>query len=375
MADLPSEILLHHVFLKLPVKSLSRCKCVCKAWNCVIRDPEFVKMHLLNQNHEKLLIATCTIKGSSHRHFYSVDYGASHRTVKLNLNFPAEARSTEILGSSNGLLCVGVGYRKRRSSSRKDDDLLIWNPSTGDSKLIPETDLHLPYSGSFLVGFAYDTSINDGKIVRVTNFNFKIPGQPITSQVDIYSIKSNSWNTIKYDAPFSLVGVRTCGRGYAVNGSIYWQVYYQSNFQILGFNLRDSKFRHLQLPCDFEPCDNTYLKELGGTFFILQNYFADRPVVWTMKEDQNEEWIKLIDVDVYFLNFEVSPFLTPVCLMRNGKIFMSSSKPIKKYVLHGGRRNKKEDFSIHQITRRYSIYNAEAYVESLVSPSKITQGD
>lgn len=228
MADLPTEIMVHHIFLKLSVTSLLPCNYVCKAWNRLLRDPEFIRMYL-NHPHEKLFIETSTIKGSSHRHFHSVDYEASDSTgradaVLLNLNFPAEVLSTQIVGSSNGLICMAVRYRKRIYRARRAEDVLIWNPLTGDSKLIPAMNLKLHPSQNYnygLVGFSYDSSINEGKIVHVTSSGYIIPtGQP-TARVIIYSIKTNSWNTIGCNAPFKLHETRAVARGHAVNGWIY----------------------------------------------------------------------------------------------------------------------------------------------------------
>ena len=42
---LPLEII-ENILLKLPIKSLIRCKSVCKGWFSLIFDPYFVKTHL-----------------------------------------------------------------------------------------------------------------------------------------------------------------------------------------------------------------------------------------------------------------------------------------------------------------------------------------
>ncbi|KAM7463016.1 hypothetical protein LguiA_031137 [Lonicera macranthoides] len=87
MADLPTEILVHHIFFKLSVISLLRCNYVCKVWNRLLRGPKFIRMYL-NHPHEKLFIVTSTIKDSYHHHFHYVDYeaseGPSDRTFAQN---------------------------------------------------------------------------------------------------------------------------------------------------------------------------------------------------------------------------------------------------------------------------------------------------
>ncbi|OMO64033.1 hypothetical protein CCACVL1_22095 [Corchorus capsularis] len=44
-ADLPSTLLME-IFLKIPIMSLGKCRCVCKTWFYIISNPEFAKLHL-----------------------------------------------------------------------------------------------------------------------------------------------------------------------------------------------------------------------------------------------------------------------------------------------------------------------------------------
>ncbi|KAK7276796.1 hypothetical protein RIF29_17942 [Crotalaria pallida] len=43
-ADLPC-VITTSIMLRLPIKSLLICKCVCKSWNTLISDPRFAKLH------------------------------------------------------------------------------------------------------------------------------------------------------------------------------------------------------------------------------------------------------------------------------------------------------------------------------------------
>ncbi|KAM7470347.1 hypothetical protein LguiA_008530 [Lonicera macranthoides] len=368
--DLPTEILSHHLLLKLPVVSLLQCKRVCKAWNTIVGDSEFIKRHLLhNQHNKKLLIKTSTISGDFHRHFYSVDSkgGGAANAEKLNLKFLAEdikVYTMDIWGSSNGLLCVAVTYRKRK---RYHENLLIWNPSTGDYKLIPKDTFHSYcfYSSFFFKGFAYDTFINDSTIVYVTEFNsFVANARATVSRFHIYSIKRNSW--IVKDTPVGLHGDH--GGGCAVNGSIYWLVSFlrrvplvaneNSHASIFAFEIKEDKFRKLQLPNDksFDPTINVHLTGVLGerTLGIFQfNSPDNKLVMWSMEE--NDEWSNPMIINVSVLIYGVvTEFMWPVCYIRNGKLLLllrNSDHPKNKMlVLYDANRNKKEEFSIRGIS-------------------------
>ena len=48
-----NEDLLVSIFIRLPVKSLLRFKCVCKSWYSLINSPIFIGLHLNNKDSQK----------------------------------------------------------------------------------------------------------------------------------------------------------------------------------------------------------------------------------------------------------------------------------------------------------------------------------
>ncbi|AES98950.1 putative F-box domain-containing protein [Medicago truncatula] len=56
-ADLPFPIATD-ILLRLPIKSVIICKCVCRTWNTVISDPHFAKVHF-ERSPYGFLILTC----------------------------------------------------------------------------------------------------------------------------------------------------------------------------------------------------------------------------------------------------------------------------------------------------------------------------
>ncbi|KAM7467043.1 hypothetical protein LguiB_014605 [Lonicera macranthoides] len=396
MATLPIEIFSHHIFLKLSVKSLLRFKCVCRAWNHILRDPKFARMHLnhaIQYQSHKLLLNTPSVKGV----FYSVDHqaiasngGVAADAAKL-LYFPLEVHQhvLEILGSFNGLVCVAVKHAERRYVNR-DTKIVLWNPSTKDSKLLPDPNPSV--DDSHILGFSYDSAVDDYNIVRIINCSFPFSYKN-ESQVDMYSLKTDSWKVIP-DGPCNLPKIFKLWRGCALDGSIYWLAHNSPEVEanvIVVFDLKDAEFRLLPVPLGLEQEIFTYLKVLGGSLSIFQFRSSDEFVMWTMKE----EWVKIMTIDCSSLHCAVVPILMePICFLKNGKLLLKcffekidSSKTPSDLVLYDSKTNNIEDFHIQGIGKGQRLdsptfslpgitrfLEERTYIETLVSPNFSDQG-
>lgn len=84
-----------------------------------------------------------------------------------------------------------------KSYNDKNTKILIWNPSTRKSMLLREPNRSI--EDFHILGFAYDATLDNYKIVCIINGSFIFSYQN-TSQVDIYSLKTNSWKVIQ-DGP------------------------------------------------------------------------------------------------------------------------------------------------------------------------------
>ncbi|KAM7462984.1 hypothetical protein LguiA_031105 [Lonicera macranthoides] len=312
MADLPTDIL-STIFFKLPLESLFRCKCVCKSWRQLVCDPDFVRNHL-NQSHQhSLKLLTRSFPNC----FHSIDYKSRPHGV-LQHEFPLKTRRVaKILGSLNGLICIALNLEKDNLS--EEYNLLFWNPSTGNYKMLPDPN---PCIGQGqLLGFGYDSYDDDYKIVRVI-----IHGEH--SQVVMYMRKTNSWKFVTDGPPHHGGQILFLPNklGTAVNGSIYWTIYHYFGGQqpnlgmILGFNLKDEKFRELtwHRPKEASTPNLTVIEGcLGMTCMMRQ---GREVALWIMKEG---EWNNLINISCsswgIYENF--IPTRT-VCYWENEKVFL-----------------------------------------------------
>ncbi|TXG64921.1 hypothetical protein EZV62_011915 [Acer yangbiense] len=223
------------ILLYLPGKSLCRFKCVSKSWSILITHPRFVKLHLARNQRGKFLLFN--VKSLCHldpeTSLLQQEPTSSYR------NFRFWPSISWVSVSSNGLFCTQM-------FSPPDDDFYIYNPSTREYKKIlymeseKESNSRMFFN---LHGFGYVESMDDYKFVKV---------DIQTRIIQIFSLRNNSWKTIKCDFPFNHIncfanGLRQWKYGIPLNGAIHWVVYYYDgghNFpRIVAFDLVKEKFK------------------------------------------------------------------------------------------------------------------------------------
>ncbi|XP_028058835.1 F-box/kelch-repeat protein At3g23880-like [Camellia sinensis] len=100
----------------------------------------------------------------------------------MNLNYPLKTLCLDagIGGLCDGLVCVYF-------VENYDDIIYIWNPTTGKHKILPSFGKGFILAISY--GFGYDSSNDDYKVVRISNFNDSL-------EVKIYSLRTDSWRKL-----------------------------------------------------------------------------------------------------------------------------------------------------------------------------------
>ncbi|KAM7462423.1 hypothetical protein LguiA_030544 [Lonicera macranthoides] len=279
-------------------------------------------MHLSLNQSQKFLV-----KYSISNCFYSVDCKETHGVV-VGLNFlPFESPDLiQILGSCNGLVCVGV------LRNQEFIELILWNPTTGEHKTLPDVQFS-EHDRIQTVGFGYDSSTDDYKLVRIS----------ITSsryRVDLYSLKTNAWKKIREVPDHNVVQFERHSGKWAPNGSIYWGGC--SQLKIIAFDLKKEEFTELLLPDEIrQEKSGKHVIELGGYLGVYYGRPPPNPLVWTMKEDdaKKQKWTKLMTLPGHIWR----PFYS----LENGKVLLYKrelnlliefavfdNKGIRKYPIH-----------------------------------------
>ncbi|KAM7462981.1 hypothetical protein LguiA_031102 [Lonicera macranthoides] len=352
--------ILSNIFLELPVISLLRCKCVCKLWRQLISDPIFIKLHLNQHHQEKILLR------SDQDSFYSFNFEETCGNPVSFRDFPFKGRYlNRILGSCNGLLCLALNQELL--------DIILWNPSIGDYKMLPTA--NPPIDNRQMVGFGYDSSVDDYKIVRIITYESKF------LRVDMYTLKTNLWEVISQDVlDRNSINVGSNLLGCALNKFIYWV----GSGTIICFDLENNEFRKVSLPWDPNRGSPEYLMVIRGRLCIRE---AELPrhrnssddTVWTLKEDeQGKEWIKLMTIYWSSTSWPRRGPPGPVCCLENGKILLCREQCgdtsfkvrvytiTKKFPSYGPETSHKHATStLHAICHYFDWFT---YTESFVSP-------
>ncbi|XP_040955140.1 F-box protein CPR1 [Gossypium hirsutum] len=311
----------------LYVKDLSRFKCISKFWCSWIEDQNFIKLHLS----------------------YS---------LKTNTN-----RSLIL--------------RHRRKCQVLPSAKIVFSPPPAF------------YSCSTYSGFGYDPVSDDYKLVLIVQL-LGTYEEYLHSEAKVYSLRSNSWRTIKGFC-FYFISERQLGvvannvlhllafkipessKRSSVDLDVFAYKNPESSYKhLVGFDLRSEELSLVELP-DFclDGEANVDVKALGG-YLCLTATHRDMFVsgdLWIMKEyGVKESWVKLISTtQLDFL--PGSPFVVPLAFSKNGNKVLFHKKSCKgdmdsdSLVWYDLGSERVEKVGIEGLPRAYDVH---LYVESFV---------
>lgn len=228
------------IFSKLPVKSLTRFKCVSKSMHAFLHHPRFIKKHLKKtiQFSSPNLILKLGFK------LCAVEDESWSKARRLPLPFAFLLDTLELAGSCSGLLCL--------SDHRLNEDIYLHNSSTGIYRKLPLRESDIPatdYSCSSSLGFGYLDLHKDYKVIRCLYRHDK-PFANIDSyqcKATVYSFKTDTWRKIR-PIPFHINAratmwfddrylVWTVGTGFRRN----------IKHQMISFDMASEQF--IEVPC------------------------------------------------------------------------------------------------------------------------------
>ncbi|KAK4266436.1 hypothetical protein QN277_027358 [Acacia crassicarpa] len=360
--------LIEEILSRLPVRSVLQLRCVCKSWKSLISDPYFVKKHLLSStqdpslNHQRIILSSTaaefTLKSCPVRSLFN---NLSITSEELNYPVKNKFRHDRIVGSCNGLLCFAI----------KAECVLLWNPSIRVSKKSPSLDNNWRPGCYTTFGLGYDHISDDYKVVAV----FCDPGEHSISEtkVKLYSLATNSWRKIQ-DFPCGFKPYHDFGK--FVSGTLNWPascflssgtVNSTSNpsWVIISFDLQKETYRQILPPAyEKEGSSRPSVGVLGGCLSMSCDYKGTHFVVWVMKDyGFRESWVKLVTIP-YLPNPEYFSYSVPFCVSENGQILLMFEFDLVLYDLRD------KSFKYPRIKGGKGWFDAEVYIESLVSPIK-----
>ncbi|KAL4271403.1 hypothetical protein GQ457_13G015140 [Hibiscus cannabinus] len=384
---LPQEIVVE-ILSRLPIKSLCKFRCVSKQWLSLMSDPLLAKSHLKKTIRNDCFYSQRKRVLISSHNLYCLEYASIGRfdenLVALELDYPLKDASNglaelidsardgslycerseeeeeedefpvmvklnmpccvnqrnwvDILGSCNGLVCI----------SPDEDTLYLFNPSTRESKRIPDPPSSFAPDGLSVNGFGYDFVNDDYKVVKVGCGN-----------VFVYSLRRDSWRIVcsfPYDDNVYEPGVH-------LNGAVHWMASYGDGADyrcvVAAFSLEEEVISDLPAPDIVDTSFEFVAGVLNGCLCVLHSRNQMHNDFWVMTEyGMGETWTKLTLSLSYIC-------MKPLCLAQNGEALLEVDGKLLLYNL--------EDDSYRYLAvdgiPEGDGFEADTYLETLVSPN------
>lgn len=244
-----AQELLEDILSRVPYKSLSRFKCVCKYWYALFTNPIFLSRHLSNfmKNHNfgdsvLLRLSFPTIFGHGNENYKLLSLSSKESSAVDTLIPKINMLSTkfQISGHCNGILCLSVRYWPRSK------EVILYNPATREFKCLPDSVMRSKSSVALAVGMGHDPRTDDFKVVRIWSVD---TGVYTTNRVEEYALSTDSWTRLyNSNARDFLFGDDSFALYF--KGTYYWlasQRGHKSSI-ILGMNIGDEVFHKVSVP-------------------------------------------------------------------------------------------------------------------------------
>lgn len=347
-AFLLEEIFRVEILPRLPVKSLIRCRCVCKSWNSLFFNKCFAKSHFnrsisQNPNDDDYLILINTFHGTSRCvvSILSRTNLSETRIQKVPYVLSSQVDDIYLVGSINGLVCMaylkGVNYY-----------FVLWNPAThyfSKSILLPRRcSLIFNNPIAYMFGFGWDSMTDDVKLVANPSSSIPLPAL-------VYSCKTDKWSKSVDVSKISPSYISKCSSPCViVKGIPYWN-FPRTSRQIIKFDVRTNEFSRMSPFLYFK--QSFSLVNLDDCLALIE-YGRCTSFVYRFNEEANC-WSKIHTV--YSSNVKVPTFTSKY----GGEIVFNG----KENILYDSKSNQIK--SIDYNNRGYSVHGF-SYEPSLLTP-------
>ncbi|WOH14277.1 hypothetical protein DCAR_0933796 [Daucus carota subsp. sativus] len=299
--EIPVDILLTEVFVRLPAQSVVSCMCFCKRWYNSIRKTSFTDFYL----NECKLYADRYLICSGEDSFGLV----SCKSLSVISNYPYPSKkfsdsAVQIVGSANGLLCLF-------SFDLSYEPIYLMNPSIRKYKVIDSSAIvhrTIGIDTRVMLGFGYHEKSKDYKIVRFLERQQVHSRHLGEADVEIYSLCSDAWKEIQVQY-FPWI-VRDEALSIMCNDNLHWIAHNcdRDDPVILSFNIEKYVLDEVKLPDLTVHTDSTLtvtavvLKECLCSFgYVLPVGSGEeitRCYLWIMKDyGVAESWTMLYEID------------------------------------------------------------------------------
>ncbi|KAK1398266.1 F-box domain-containing protein [Heracleum sosnowskyi] len=382
LSDLPVEVL-SEIFLRLPMRSLLSCKCVCKSFDELIRSPEFIGSHV-NHNTMSSTKTSCSVN------VLVIDENYKDRSEHIRIDTKNNGvisiwhvrqsnpltTHISVVGSCNGLFCASLEMIGEQWGSR----IMLWNPVTRDNRYLPKPKIDAPDRQLFpVLAFGFAPQSNEYKVVRFIsyytsgNINLPSPGAAFVMQIEVYKMSTDSWTMFDANAlpcngsdhmsleddPFLPLHINHPTRTLFLNGAFHWLAVNPKNVNdpcaaVVAFDLEheELKLKSLLEPRRILHAKKGQLEIINDLLGLIVPHSLIDFDIWVLKDYGNKEsWTKQYIVE------QSTGFARPCGYWKDDLLLMVENDTDNSLFF----------YNLHTQERKYIIEFGQFYFESFCS--------
>ncbi|XP_054779513.1 F-box/kelch-repeat protein At3g23880-like [Prosopis cineraria] len=291
------------IFLAVDTQTLFHCSFVCRDWNSLITSPDFISRNseqALQSKNEVFLVKVCRYIDNSESDIdtdvtfhecYSLHWDNHRLSLFRRLKTPTidGFKTGKVLGTINGLTCL---------VDHLHEQFVLWNPTIRKYVMLPQLSMTCCEVHRSSVGFGFDSTNNDFKVVSLIHRNLKL------HIVCVFSYATWSWKFFtKRTHPLPRCRVFKVAAPVFMNGILHWiawniDVGYQF---ILTFDLSHEVFGQIFLPERIAEFDGfVSIFTTGERLAVSKLVRGERQIyrkwyVWIMKQYRvYESWTNIV---------------------------------------------------------------------------------
>lgn len=307
---IPDDVIISEILPRLPVKTLLRCKCVCRAWRDAVDDPELVRLHL-KLSHAKpptLLVIPRECDDDDSESDETISFhrlllgpaprepGTADVELLLEKAWPQGITHAIVPTHCDGLVAVAT----------TTDEIFVCNPATREFVALPHGGRNINDVRDPVAAFGYDECTKLYVVARYFYRKYVVSIDVVSGahsldydighEIFTFSdgVGAGSWEPTA-DPPHAIGPARPiCTRE-----AFYWcTIERRPNNALLRFSLRDRAFDVVPCPprADFIHGVD-HLAELGGKLCYVQASTATAFDFWVANDGPRPEWTLRCRVD------------------------------------------------------------------------------
>ncbi|XP_020866561.1 putative F-box protein At3g17560 [Arabidopsis lyrata subsp. lyrata] len=285
--DLPHDLIIEEIFLRVPMISLRRLRSTCKRLKDLLKDPGFIEKQIANakttrQYHVLVVVKFRVYAMCSYIHGKNMNVAP---LFKRGLHLIDPHRKSEV-DLSHAFHCDGILL-----CTTKGNMFVVWNLFSGQTQWII-TKNPLKINNTYALGYDKNELCHSYKILNLDRYKKKL---------EIYEFTSDSWRNLHAIIPKGCLK----SRGVSLKGNVYWLFKRRgvNEYSLLSFDFSTETFQLLYVPFHqeadcFDAMALSVVRE-EHLSLLFQSVVTQKMEIWITNEIETTSvsWNKFLTVD------------------------------------------------------------------------------